>query len=98
MAIKYFGKTDIVGETINIQSFRDSTHDFIVTGVLKDTPENSVINLNDENNNGLFIPTNTFTYFSRGDFDSWFNYTLPSYVELKEGVHGSITHYLLTWS
>lgn len=86
LAIKYFGKTDVVGETISIQSFRDSTHDFLITGVLKDIPENSVINLNDENNNQLFIPTNTFTYFSRGDFDSWFNYVLPSYVELKEGV------------
>lgn len=86
LAIKYFGKTDVVGETISIQSFRDSTHDFLITGVLKDISENSVINLNDENNNGLFIPANTYTYFSRADFDAWFNYTLPSYVELKEGV------------
>jgi putative ABC transport system permease protein len=86
IANKYFGKTDVVGETIDIQSFGSTKHDFVVTGVLKDIPENSVINLNDENNNGLFIPANTYTYFPRGDMDSWFNYSIPSYVELKEGV------------
>lgn len=86
MANKYFGKTDVVGETLGIQSFGDNKHDFIVTGVLKDIPENSVTNINDENNNGLFIPTNTFRYFPRNDLDSWSNYSIPSYVELKEGV------------
>ena len=33
-AIKYFGKTDVVGQTITIENFSGSKHDFIITGVL----------------------------------------------------------------
>ena len=85
-AIKYFGKTDVVGEVLNIQSFSGGKHDFAITGVLKDPGNNSVTHLNSENNNTFFIPTNTFSYFGRNDFDSWTNIYLPSYVELKPGV------------
>ena len=86
MALKYFGKTDIVGSTIGIQSFNNTSHDFVITGVLSPVSENSVVNLNEDNNNGFFIPTSSISYFPRADFESWFNLTLPSYVELKDGV------------
>ena len=86
IAIKYFAKKDAVGETIGIQSFSGSQHDFIVTGVLKDIPENSVTHLNDDNNNTFFIPTNTFAYFGRADFESWSNVYIPSYIELQNNV------------
>lgn len=85
-AIKYFGKTDVVGETIGIQSFSGGKREFAITGVLKNIPENSVTALNDANHNGVFIPTNTYTYFGRADFESWSNLWLPSYIELKEGI------------
>ncbi|MBC7850543.1 MAG: ABC transporter permease [Chitinophagaceae bacterium] len=86
VAIKYFGKTDVVGETIGIQNFSGTSRDFKVTGVLKKIPENSVTNLNVENFNSLFIPTNTFSYFGRFDFEAWANIFLPSYIELQKGV------------
>ncbi|MES2881531.1 MAG: ABC transporter permease, partial [Bacteroidota bacterium] len=86
VAIKYFGRTNVVGESISIQSFSGHQHDFTITGVLKDLPDNSVTQLNAENHNGVFIPTNTFAYFGRNDFESWSNIWLPSYIELKEGV------------
>lgn len=89
MAIKYFAKENVVGETINIQSFAGGNREFLITGVLKDFTQNSVTFLNDNNNNQFFIPTNTYTYFGRGDFESWFNLILPSYVELKQGVTAS---------
>jgi ABC-type antimicrobial peptide transport system permease subunit len=85
-AIKYFGKVDVVGETIGIQSFSGSKRDFTITGVLKDISENSVTVLNDNNHNGIFIPTNTFTYFGRFDFEAWANLYLPSYIELRNGI------------
>ncbi|HYV91586.1 MAG TPA: FtsX-like permease family protein [Chitinophagales bacterium] len=85
-AMKYFGKTDIVNETISIQSFSGTDHDFIITGVLKDIPENSVTQINAANHNMLFIPTNTSSYFNRADFESWNNTVLPSYIELQKGV------------
>jgi putative ABC transport system permease protein len=85
-AIKYFGKTDVVGESVTIQSFTGTKHDFAITGVLKDLPENSVTQFNDENHNEFFIPTNTFAFFGRADFESWANIWLPSYIELQPGV------------
>ncbi len=85
-AIKYFGKTDVVGETIAIQSFSGTKKDFAITGVLKEIPENSVTQINDANHNGIFIPTNTFSYFGRLDFEAWTNIYLPSYIEVRNGV------------
>src|SRR6266404_3965963 len=85
-AIKYFGKTDVVGETLTIHSFSGTQHDFLITGVLKEIPENSVTHLNDANNNGIFIPTNTSGYFGRNDFDAWTNIYLPSYIEVRDGI------------
>jgi putative ABC transport system permease protein len=86
IAIKYFGKPDVVGQNIMIQSFSGGQHEFAITGVLKDIPENTVTQLNDANHNTFFIPTNTFTFFGRTDFESWTNIYIPSYIELKEGV------------
>ena len=34
-AIKYFGKKDVVGQTLTIENFSGSKHDFMITGVLK---------------------------------------------------------------
>ena len=69
-AIKYFGKTDVVGQTISIQSFSGDTHEFSITGVLKEIPKNSVTQLNDNNHNSIFIPTSAINYFGRADFES----------------------------
>ncbi len=84
-AIKYFGRTDVVGESLTIQSFSGGNKEFLVTGVLKNVPENSVINLNENNNNTLFIPVNTYQYFGRMDLESWQNTYIPSYIEVQEG-------------
>ncbi len=45
MAIKYFGKTDVVGQTITIENFSRSKHGFTISGVLNKAYQNSVINL-----------------------------------------------------
>lgn len=85
-AIKYFGKTDVVGETVSIQSFSGSQHDFEITGVLKDMPTNSVIELNARNRSTFFIPVNTMSYFGRFDIEAWANAQIVSYIELQKGV------------
>src|SRR5262249_19076645 len=46
-AIKYFGHADVVGQTITIESFQGSKHDFLITGVLNDLSKNSVTALID---------------------------------------------------
>ena len=85
-AIKYFGKTDAVGETLTIQSFSGGKHDFRVTAVLKDIPQNMVTELAKGYKNTFFIPMNTISYFGRQDVESWNNMFIASYVELKKGV------------
>jgi putative ABC transport system permease protein len=86
-AIKYFGKTNVVGELISIQSFSGTQHDFTITGILDDVAENSVTVLNDANHNTFFIPTNTSSYFGRLAFDLWTNIYIPSYIEIKDGIN-----------
>lgn len=85
-AIKYFGKTNVVGETITIQSFSGGKHDFNITGILKEFSDNSVTHLAIDYPNSFFIPTNTLSFFGRQDLDSWGNMFIASYVQLKEGV------------
>ncbi len=41
-AMKYFGKTDVVGKTLSIENFSGSRHDFIITGVMKNPAKNTV--------------------------------------------------------
>jgi putative ABC transport system permease protein len=84
-AIKYFGQQEALGQTISIQSFSGDKSDFTITGVLQDLPKNSVTNLNDNNNNTIFIPTNTLAFFGRTSLEDWKNTGIPSYIELKEG-------------
>lgn len=85
-AVKYFGKLNVVGETINIQSFLGGKHEFTVTGVLKEVTENSVTHLVDDYPNSFFIPVNTLSFFGRMELDSWNNMFVVSYIQLKDGV------------
>lgn len=86
IAIKYFGKTEVIGKTIDIQNFSGKKHSFDITGVLEELSENSVTQINSTNHPGFFIPINTLSFFGRGDFKSWLNIYIPSYIELKKGV------------
>ncbi len=82
-AKKYFGKTDVVGQTLSIESFSGSKHDFMITGVLKNPLKNSVTYLNDDNNNQFYISANNISYFGRNM--DWPNQYIVGYVELQKG-------------
>jgi ABC-type antimicrobial peptide transport system permease subunit len=83
-AIKYFGKTDVVGQTITIENFSGSKHDFMVTGVLNKFSRNSVTTLVDDYPNNMFIPASNLAFFGRNM--DWNNVAIASYVELRKGV------------
>jgi putative ABC transport system permease protein len=85
-ALQYFGKTDVVGETISIQNFSGGKHDFAIKAVLDEIPENSVTTLNADNRNTFFIPVSTISFFGRNDIDAWQNIQIASYVELQDAV------------
>ena len=83
-AIKYFGRTNVVGETVTIESFSGSKHDFIITGVLNTLPANSVTTLTDNYPGHFFVSTDNLNFFGRNM--DWQNTYIVNYVELKEGV------------
>lgn len=85
-ALKYFGKTDVVGQTLSIQNFTNNNHEFLITGVLADMPENSVNQLIGTEPNGFFISFTTGQYFFDRDVNDWNNIIYPTYVELQPGV------------
>lgn len=82
-AIKYFGKTDVLGQVLSLSNYIGSKQDFIVTGVLKSIPQNSVTYLWDTPVN-VFIRLNSLQ--GRTDADGWKTYNIATYIELKEGV------------
>ncbi|TWR29344.1 FtsX-like permease family protein [Mucilaginibacter pallidiroseus] len=84
-AIKYFGKTDVVGQTLNIENFKGERHDFTVTGVLAKLPKNSVTNVIDQSNSTFFLPAAAAKYMGRS-LDGWNNTVTVGLIELKEGV------------
>ncbi|MBO9635266.1 MAG: ABC transporter permease, partial [Chitinophagaceae bacterium] len=85
LAKKYFGSTDVIGQTLSIQNFSGSNHDFIITAVLADQPQNSVMSVNDDNRNQVFLPFAASKFFNR-QVEGWDRTYLLGYVELQPGV------------
>ncbi len=83
-AIKYFGKTDAVGETLSIENMSGGKHDFMITGVMEAPAKNSVTHINDNNDNRFYIPDINLDFFGRGM--EWANTSILGYVELQKGV------------
>jgi len=83
-AIKYFGRTNILGETITIESFSGTKQDFQVTGVLNNPARNSITHITDDNNNQVYISNKNLDYFGRNM--DWNNPYIVSYIELQKGV------------
>jgi len=74
MAIKHFGRTDVIGETMSVCCMGPDTMEMTVTGVIEDLPQASHFDLDlivyvlpsiIENNRGLnsWTSVNVFTYF-----------------------------------
>lgn len=83
-AIKYFDKTDVVGQTITIESFSGSKHDFLITGVLNPIPKNSVTSLIDNYPGDFYVSTDNLDFFGRNM--NWQNPFIANYIELQKNV------------
>lgn len=86
LALRYFNSTDVVGKTLAIRSFMDTLHDFKITAVLDNLPENTVTGLTPAYPGAVFVPVANADYFGRASLDAWQNIQIASYVELKDGV------------
>lgn len=84
MAIKYFGKTDAVGQTLNFENFAGDRHDFTISAVLDDIPKNSIVNTSNQNSD-FFFNADAANYFKRA-LKGWTNVGTIGYVELQAGV------------
>ncbi len=88
MAMKLFGKTDVIGKTISVQTtVAGVSQDYIVSAVLKDIPNNSVTNLLGSAVYNVFIPTAGNLYYKGGDPSlDWTKTSELSFLELKKNV------------
>lgn len=85
-AVKYFGKTDVVGQTLRINNFTGGGREFLITGVLRQPPENSVTQLLGNEISALFVSFSTARYFFDREVNNWNNIIYPTYLELQPGV------------
>ncbi|PRD47340.1 ABC transporter permease [Sphingobacterium haloxyli] len=84
-AMKYFGKKEVLGENLTIRNFAGEKRDFVVTGVLKPTAQNSVMELNAALSSSIFLPIASEQYFGR-NVDNWNNLWIAGFIELQENV------------
>lgn len=84
-ALKYFGKKDVVGESLMIESFSGSKHAFTISGVMRTPSYNSVNRITFDNDNQVYIPAASAAFFNRS-LDQWDNPYIVGFVELKNGV------------
>ena len=90
-ALKYFGKTNIVGQPLNFESMHGDRHDFIISGVLGELSPNSVTNINGHNrtsstNSSDFFFNAEAAKFFRRSLNGWENTGTVDYLELQPGV------------
>lgn len=85
IAKKYFGKTNVLGETLDISNFGGTKQAFIITGVLEDLADNSITSLDPDDINQFFISTGNMPFFNR-DINNWFTKYTIGYVELQPGI------------
>jgi putative ABC transport system permease protein len=83
-AIKYFGKKDVVGQVVTLGNFSGGKQDYIVTGVLKTIPHNSVNGLL-EKESEIFIPMNSVVGRNMGL--DWNDPYIVTYIKLQPGVN-----------
>ncbi|ERJ60760.1 ABC transporter permease [Sphingobacterium paucimobilis] len=84
-AMRYFGDTDAIGKTLQIKNFNGDNHPFTVTGVMKPTVQNSVMELMPAMRATIFLPLGSQSYFGR-DIDNWDNLWIAGFIQLQEGV------------
>jgi hypothetical protein len=85
LAKKYFGTTDAVGKTVNLENFSGDKNAFQVTAVIHLNGKNSVTSLSDQNENGFYLSPKAFTFFGR-TMDDWNNPYIIGLLELQDGV------------
>jgi len=86
VALKYFGKSNVLNETLEVESFSGKRRDFVIKGVLGNIPFNSVTHLVYEDV-PILMSKESLRFFNRyASYNSWTNPYVASFLELKEGI------------
>lgn len=87
MAIKLFGTTNALNKTITISTIGNGKQDYMISGILKSIPYNSVTSLVDTDGYGVFLPFEGCRYYpnTAGEND-WNQIFMVGMIELKKGV------------
>ncbi|TDS05991.1 MacB-like protein [Sphingobacterium paludis] len=56
VALKYFGKTDVIGQQLSVRNFAGDIQNFEITAVVKSVGQNSVMELMPSMQTGIFLP------------------------------------------
>lgn len=80
-ALKYFGKTDVIGQKL-IYENATSTFDFSISAIIKDLPQNTHFELD-------FLASFSSIEQIRPRYNNWFHPAIYTYVKLKEGFDGT---------
>jgi len=83
-AIKYFGKSDVLGQSLTLHNFIGGKQEFQITAVLKKLPENSVNHLL-ASQAEIFIPLSSLDG-RKGAENSWEFPYMVTFIELQKGV------------
>ncbi len=87
-ALKYFGKTDVVNESLEIESFTGESQNFKITGVLAEQEYNSITDM--VNEVPLLMSKESLRFFGRYEsYANWNNAYLVSWIELQKGVNAA---------
>lgn len=81
MAIKYFGRTDVVGETLVGCCLQNNQIELKVSGVIRNVPENSHFNIDLL----LYMDPSMFD-FAPNILNTWTSVNTYTYFKLKDGV------------
>ncbi len=81
VALKYFGRTDVIGETITLCCVNSTTVDVTITGVIKDIPENSHFELDFL----VFLEPQIFAG-SPNILETWTSVNVFTYFKMREGI------------
>ncbi len=85
-ALKYFGKVEVLGKNLEFQSNIGEKHNFRITGVLKNIPENLVNQYVAGDPDEMFISNACSSFFKRPEVENWGNNGFISFIELNKGI------------
>jgi putative ABC transport system permease protein len=87
VARKYFDETNVLGETLTLQTNSGDRISYEITAVLKDIKSNSVVNFsNSPVKNEIFLPIGSLKHFMSGADEDWSFKYMVSIIKLSEGI------------